>query len=253
MEENLMIIDAHAHLGIDLVFEEVRTETEIMAMMDANKVDATILQGMYGHIYLDEIRENHDRIARLAAQNPKRIFGMITMTPYLHEADFYNEAKRCVKELCFVGMKLHPMAFACSPLNARAQMMWKICEDLGIPIMVHTGAGAPLSLPSVVIRRCKQFPRVPCVLAHSGMIIYAEEAFLAAHECPGIFLETSWTAPHHIVHAVKTFGADRILFAADEIANVATEIAKYASLPISDADREQCLWRTANTIFKLGF
>jgi predicted TIM-barrel fold metal-dependent hydrolase len=253
MEEIAVIIDAHAHLGIDLVFQEVRTEAEIMAMMDANKVDVTILQGMYGHIYLDEIRENHDRIARLAVENPKRIFGMITMTPYLHDADFYNEAKRCVHELGFVGMKLHPMAFACSPLNARAEMMWKICDELNIPIMVHTGAGAPLSLPSSVISRCKQFPHVPCAIAHSGMLIYADEAFLAARECPNVYLETSWTAPHHILQAIKTFGANRILFAADEIANVATEIGKYASLPISDADREQCLWRTANTVFKLGF
>ena len=248
-----MIIDAHAHLGIDLVFEEVRTEAEIMAAMDANKVDATILQGMYGHIYLDEIKENHDRIARLAEQNPRRIFGMVTMIPYLHDADFYNEAKRCVKELGFVGMKLHPMAFGCSPGNARAGMMWKICEELGIPIMVHTGAGAPLSMPSQVIRRCKQFPKVPCVLAHSGMLIHADEAFLAAHECPNVYLETSWTAPHHIVHAIKTFGAERILFAADEISNVTTEIAKYHSLPVSDAQREQCLWRTANSVFQLGF
>jgi len=248
-----MIIDAHAHLGVDLVFEEVRTEEEIIAAMNANKVDVTVLQGMYGHIYLDEIKENHNRISALARQNPKRIFGMVTMTPYLHDADFYNEAKRCVKELGFVGMKLHPMAFGCSPGNVRAEMMWKICDEFGIPIMVHTGAGAPLSLPSQVIRRCKQFPHVPCVLAHSGMLIYADEAFLAAHECPNVYIETSWTAPHHILHAIKTFGSKRVLFAADEITNIATEIAKYNSLPISDVDRDQCFWRTANTVFKLGF
>jgi predicted TIM-barrel fold metal-dependent hydrolase len=132
-------------------------------------------------------------------------------------------------------------------------MMWRICDELKIPMMVHTGAGAPLSVPSMVIRRCKQFPHVSCAIAHSGMLIYADEAFLAAHECPNVYLETSWTAPHHIMHAIKTFGAERILFAADEIANVATEIAKYNSLPISDSEREQCFWRTANTVFKLGF
>ena len=248
-----MIIDAHAHLGVDLVFEEVRTEEEIIAAMNANKIDATILQGMYGHIYLGEIQDNHNRIFALARQNPKRIFGMITMTPYLHDADFYNEAKRCIRELGFVGMKLHPMAFGCSPANARAEMMWKICDEFGIPMMVHTGAGAPMSLPSLVISRCKQFPHVPCVLAHSGMLIYASEAFLAAHECPNVYLETSWTAPHHVMHAIETFGSGRVIFAADEIANIAAEIAKINSLPVSGADREQCFWKTANTVFKLGF
>ena len=248
-----MIIDAHAHLGVDLVFEEVRSGDEIIAMMDANKIDATVLQGMFGHIYLDEIVDNHNRIALLAQQNPKRIFGMITMTPFLHDGDFYNEAKRCVKELGFVGMKLHTMAFACSPSNSRAEMMWKICEEFNLPIMVHTGAGIPLSAPSQVIRRCKQFPNVSCVLAHSGMMIHANEAFIAAHECPNVYLETSWTAPHNIIYAINTFGADRLLFAADEITNIATEIAKYNSIPISEMDREQCFWRTANSVFKLGF
>ena len=248
-----MIIDSHAHLGVDLVFEEVRTEEEIIAAMNAHKIDATVLQGMYGHIYLDEIQDNHNRISALARKNPRRIFGMITMTPFLHEGDFYNEAKRCIRELGFVGMKLHPMAFGCSPGNARAEMMWKICEEFNIPIMVHTGSGAPLALPSQVITRCKQFPHVPCVLAHSGTQIYASEAFLAARECPNVYLETSWTAPHHVLRAIGTFGANRVLFAADVITNIATEIAKYNSLPISDANREQCLWRTANAIFKLGF
>lgn len=247
-----MIVDAHAHLGIDLVFEDKRDEPELLAAMDQNGVDATILQGMYGSIYLDEIRAAHNRIARLAADLPKRIFGIITMTPYLHESDFYNEARRCVKELGFVGMKLHPLAFACSPTNARAEMMWRICDELGIPIMVHTGSGAPLALPSLVIGRCKQFPGVPCVLAHSGMLIYAAEAFLAADECGNVYLETSWTAPHHILHAVRRYGADRVLFAADEVTNIAAELAKYNSLPLSDQGREQCLGRTANTLYRLG-
>jgi hypothetical protein len=36
MEESTMIIDAHAHLGIDLIFEEVRSEAEIMAITKQN-------------------------------------------------------------------------------------------------------------------------------------------------------------------------------------------------------------------------
>lgn len=246
-----MIVDAHAHLGTDLVFEETRDETEILTAMEQNGIEATILQGMYGSVYLEEIRETHNRIHRLAVRYPKRIFGMITMTPYLHEADFYNEAKRCVKELGFVGMKLHPLAFACSPTNARAEMMWRICDELGIPIMVHTGSGAPLALPSLVIGRCKQFSGVPCVIAHSGMLIYAAEAFLAADECPNVYLETSWTAPHHILHAVRTYGAERVLFAADESSNLAAELAKYASLPLTEQERKWCLGGTANRLFCL--
>jgi hypothetical protein len=65
--EGPVIIDAHAHPGVDLVFEEVRGEEEIMAMIDANSVNATILQGIYGHTYLDEIEDNHNRTRRSGA------------------------------------------------------------------------------------------------------------------------------------------------------------------------------------------
>lgn len=247
-----MIIDPHAHLGIDRVFDEVRTEEEIIQAMDENGIDATIVQPMFGTIDIPGIQENHNRIYRFSQKYPKRIFGMISMTPLINEADFYNEAKRCVKELGFVGLKIHPAVHGVNPAGKVAEMVWKVCAELNIPIMVHTGAGVPFALPALTIPRCKQFKEVSCILAHSGMISFAGEAILAASECPNIILETSWTAAHHIEHFVEMFGADRVMYAGDEASNVPIELAKYRSLKMSPEDKECCLWRTANRVFKLN-
>ncbi len=248
-----MIIDSHAHLGTDRIFDEYRDEKEILDTMDSNGIDATLVQPMFGTIDLPGIRENHDRIFRFSQEQPRRIFGMISMTPLIHEADFFNEAKRCVKELGFVGMKIHPVCHAVNPASNLGRMVWDVCGQLDIPIMIHTGAGIPFALPAMTIGRCKEFRNVKCILAHAGMISFVGEAFLAMAECPNAYVDTSWTAPHHIEHFVHLYGAERVMFAGDEAANVPVEVAKYKSLKLSDDDVEQCLWKTANEVFRLGF
>ena len=248
-----MIIDAHAHLGTDLVFDEVREESDILKKMDEHKVDVTIVQPMFGAVYIEDIRAIHDRIYQFASAHPKRIYGVASMPPLIPESDYYEEARRCVKELGFVGIKLHPAAHGTSPTSKRGEMVWKVCSDLGVPLMVHTGAGVPAALPANVIGRCKQFTDVQCILAHSGMISFAGEAFLAAKECPNVILETSWTAAHHVEHFIELYGADRVMFAGDEGTNLVVELAKYRSLHISPEELEWCLWKTANQVFKLGF
>jgi hypothetical protein len=248
-----MIIDVHAHLGTDYVFDEVRDEAEILEAMEKYGVDVTIVQPMFGTIDLPGIRALHDRIYQFTQDYPRKIFGMISMTPLLHEADFFNEAKRCKEELGFVGLKIHPGVHGVHPGNKRGQMVWEVCQTLDLPLMMHTGAGVPFALPAGVIPRCKQFPEVTVVLAHSGMISFAGEAFLAAQECPNVILETSWTAPHHIEHFVELYGADRVMFAGDEAPNVPVEVAKYQSLKLSEEEKAWCLWKTANKIYRLGF
>ena len=136
-----MIIDTHTHLGTDRVFDEVRDEDDIIKKMEDNLVDVTIVQPMFGTIDIEGIREVHNRINKFSQDYPRKIFGMGSMTPLIHEADYYDEAKRCVKELGFVGIKLHPAAYSVSPTLKLGEMVWKVCSELDVPLMVHTGAG----------------------------------------------------------------------------------------------------------------
>lgn len=248
-----MIVDVHAHLGVDRVFDEVRTEEEIIETMEANGVDATIVQNMMGTIDMECIREDHDRIYNLVRKYPGKIFGMANLNPHIKKENYISELTRCVEELGFVGVKLQPFAHGCNPLSADGRMVWETASKLGIPIMVHTGPGIPFALPALVIPRAKEFPEVKVVLAHSGMIMMAGEAMLAASECPNVYLETSWSAAHHIEHFVHHFGANRVMFAGDEASNVAVEIAKYRSLKLNGEQLEYCLAKTAIEVFKLDF
>ena len=247
-----MIIDCHAHMGVDRVFDEVRNEAEVLSAMNKSGIDISIVQGMFGWAEPDDIIAFHNRLYRFVQQNERRIFGVITMTPYLKEKTYYDEAKRCVQELGFVGLKMHPAAEGVNPAGKVGQFVWEVCSDLKIPIMVHTGSGIPFSLPSMCIARAKQFRDVPCILAHSGMIALAGEAFFAADECENIYLDTSWSASHHIKHMVEKYGPQRVMFAGDEASNVAIEIAKYRSVDLTEDEWKWCMGGTANKVFRLG-
>ena len=89
-----MIIDAHVHLGRDRVFDEEQSEEEILGVMNANGVDIAIVQPMVDTPTIDVTRQIHNRIAEMSKQNPKRIFGMISLNPHLKEREFEEEVVR---------------------------------------------------------------------------------------------------------------------------------------------------------------
>jgi predicted TIM-barrel fold metal-dependent hydrolase len=246
-----MIIDVHTHLGVDRVFDDERDEEDILFQMDKNNVDVSIVQPMFDTIDMETFRKSHDRIYKMTKDNTNKIFGMASVNPHIKVSDYKTEIKRCVEELGFVGIKLHPAAHACSPDSKDGIMVVETAAKLGVPLMIHTGLGLPAALPSNIILVAKAFPEVKFVLAHSGMMIGAGEALLAAIECPNVYLETSWTIPDHIVNFIKKIGAERVMFASDIGLNVAAELAKYHALPITSKQLDICLSKTAASVYKL--
>jgi len=242
-----MIIDSHEHLGDTRVFDLVIDEEELMGALDQNHVDIALVLPFPG----SNEPAIHDRIAGLAEKHRKRIYGVVSLDPHIDEDKYYQEVERCVKDLKFVGLKVHPLGHACVLASKDADKIFQAAQDFDIPLIIHTGIGVPLALPSVIIPRAKQFPRVKIVMAHSGAYVYTSEAFVVAAECPNVFLETSWCAPHHIKRLVNQFGAQRVMFASDLPSNMASELAKYTSIGLSSAQLEQCLSGTAREVFKL--
>jgi len=245
-----MIIDAHTHLGCDYVFEEDFSLEDLLTNIDKNRVDVSIVQP--GTVLdLKTVIEQHNAIADLSKKMPGRVFGMANPNPHLPRNEYSKEMERCVNELGFVGVKLHPFAHAVNPNKSTGRKVFEIALDLGITVMVHTGSGIPWSLPSALIPIARDFPDLKIVLAHSGSSIFASEAALAAQLCPNIYLEASWLPGFTIHTFCKTLGADRIMFGSDHGDNVATELTKFRTIGLTDAELEWCLGKTAAKVFKI--
>ena len=70
-----MIIDAHVHLGEDVVFDEVNTEEELIKYYDEFDIDGGIIQPFIPRPYLEDHRKIHDRIAKFCKEQwPRKNF-----------------------------------------------------------------------------------------------------------------------------------------------------------------------------------
>lgn len=243
------IVDTHGHLGPSPTgMGQETTEEEVLQAMAAGGVSVTLV--MPQSLQADE-RAAHDRVHAFCQAQPGKIYGMASISPLWDEAAYYAEARRCMRDLGFKALKLHPGSYNTSPLLDRAEKCFRAAAELGVPLIVHTGAGAPPSLPSLVIPRARQFPDLPIVLAHAGYAIYCEEALVAAEVCSNIYLEPSWCQYYQARRMVAAAGSERMVMGSDHPANLLVELAKWRATGISDADMANCMGGTARRLFHL--
>lgn len=118
-----------------------------------------------------------------------------------------------------------------------------------LPVIVHTGAGAPFALPSLYILPARRFPDLPIVLGHAGGGLYSLETIVAATVCPNIFIELSSVMPHHIAEIMAHVPASRLMAGSDLPVSVETEIGKILTMEMADSDRREILWDTPAALF----
>jgi predicted TIM-barrel fold metal-dependent hydrolase len=148
-------------------------------------------------------------------------------------------------------MKFHPMHHGGSPASPRGDTIFEVAQEFDLPVMSHTGPGAPWSLPSMLIPAARKYPDVTFIAAHAGMEIYAEDAGVAASVCDNILLDSAWTSPGATARLVRDFGAGRMMMSTDLPANNSTETAKWRDLPISEEERGVSLLDMPVRLFKL--
>jgi predicted TIM-barrel fold metal-dependent hydrolase len=245
-----MIVDAHAHLGLDQVFDADFTAEALLAAQEANGIDVTLVQPATAHD-LPTVQRYHDAIAELAARHPGRFRGIANPNPHLTGDDYARELERCVHGLGFVGVKLHPTAHALNPVGRDGRRAFELTRALGVPVMVHTGSGIPWSAPSLLGAAAQTYPDLPIVVAHAGGMILAGEAGQLAAAHPNVFLECSWVGGFHVLEWARELGAHRLLFGSDHGENAATELTKFRTAGLTAGELTWALGGTATKLFGL--
>ena len=243
------VIDAHSHLGECRVFGLDSSEEYLLGGWNDNDIDIGLVQPYPG---ANSAHDTHDRIAQMAKDNPGRIFGIASINPHQDAQDYFNELSRCVKELGFVGVKLHTIGHAMYPAGADGTTVFDSASQLGIPVMIHTGPGIPFAAPSAVVPQLQAFPQVPVVLAHAGHGIFSDEATEVAKAYPQVSLEPSWCAFYNIGGMVQAIGASRVMLGTDLPPNARIQIDSFKALDLSKEDEAMVLGGAAQEFFKLN-
>lgn len=245
----MKIIDAHTHLGGSRATFNGPSEEEQLKTMKRYNIDG-IFSLPLPEPYPDSFT-THNQIYSFTQAYPGKVWGVADMNPRHDEDEYVKEITRCIKELGFIAIKLHPYLEGTKPQGSQAIKVYETARKLNVPVIVHTGNGVPQALPSNMIPIAQKYPDVIFVLAHAGGWTYFDEAVLAAQLCDNVFLEMSTTGVFHLASGLRSIGASKMMFGSDGCINVGPELAKVEALDLSDNIAEQYLSKTAIELYHL--
>ncbi len=209
----------------------------------------------------------NDYAVHYARANPERLL------PYggVH-ARFTEHPASDVDRLVDLGvrlLKIHP-PHQVYPANAYTDgldalgVIYRRCEQRGLPVMVHTGTsifpgarskyGNPLELDDVAI----DFPDLRLVMAHGGRPLYMDEAFFILRRHRNVWLDVSGIPPAKLLEYFPrlTEIAERVLWGTDwpspGVKDLRQNIDQFLTLPLSDAHRKAILETNALALFPAG-
>lgn len=240
------VFDSHTHLGRARHSGREMTAETMLRHMDQCGIDHQLLIPF--PVMANE-REEHDLIAAAVKSWPDRFTGALCPHPYQPDQQFRDEVRRGVEELGLRALKIQPQFSGLNPMGKRAEWVFGIANEYRLPVVFHTGSGAPFALPSLLIPVARLYPDLPIIVAHSGGSTYYLEAIVAARVCPNLLLDVSSLMPHHVVDVLKHVPASRVMAGSDLPESAAVELGKIIDLPISDADKQAILWDTPRRAF----
>ena len=249
MRDGYSLYDTHTHIGTARHSGRTFSADAMLRTMDRFGVDRSML---IPFPVVEDCRAAHDEIARAVRAHPDRFAGAACQDPFVPEAEFRDEIRRCAEELGFRALKLQPQYQALNPVSARSDFFFALALEHRLPVIAHTGSGVPFALPSLFIRPARQFPDLPIILGHAGGSVYYLEAIVAASVCPNIYVELSSLMPHHAEEVVAQVPSSRLMAGSDLPASVEVELGKILALDASPEVKRDILWNTPRRVFDEG-
>jgi predicted TIM-barrel fold metal-dependent hydrolase len=249
MRDGYFLYDAHIHMGTARHSGRRQTAGDLLREMDRYGVDRSLA---IPFPVVDDFRAQHDEIGAAVRAHPDRFRGAASLNPYIAEAEFRGEVKRCREEYGFAVLKVQPQYQAVHPLWPRNAYVFEAAVENAMALIWHTGSGIPYSLPSLLMPAARQFPELKIVLAHCGGWLLAPEAAVAASFCPNIYLEVSTLMPNQIHEVLGMAPAERLMLGSDLPENLDTEMGKILGMRIAEEQKRAILGATARAVFDGG-
>ncbi len=175
---------------------------------------------------------------------PGRVLGYAIVNPGYGQAAV-DEVRRNVEEHGFIGVKLYNDFRVTDPKTAP---ILELAAKLRIPILQHAGhtTWLPSPQPNIsdaghVAEAARRFPETMFICAHICGGGDWEWSIKALRDAPTAYFDTSGSVADEgtVEFAVKTLGADRVLFACD--LSMTTSVGRIRGAAISETDRRKLM------------
>ncbi len=219
-------------------------------------LDASRLTGLPG--------DTNDLMAELQRVDPERVIAFATVDP-LAGKKAVVELERAVKDLGLKGLKLHPQIQRFRPDDELCFEVYQAAEDLGIPVLIHTGTsgigagveggggvkldyGRPIYIDTVAA----EFRRLKLIMAHFGWPWYEEALAIAQHKA-NVYIELSGWSPKYIPQVVWRYAdsliQDKVLFGSDyPLIRPSRWLSEFEKVDLKPETREKILWANAERV-----
>jgi hypothetical protein len=201
----------------------------------------------------------------VARENPGLV-PFISLDPSMDGVTMVQEINDRVKEGA-KGIKLHPANQRFFPNDGRLYPAYQKFEELGLPIITHSGAAALAgdpeqhARPANFVEVLRNFPRLTLVFAHMARG-YLDETLEIMQSYPDVYLDSSavveGTMPSHLlsdeeaVAMLRRVGCDRVLFGSDwPWFHPIKDAQRMDSLPLTAEEKRLIFYENAQRVLGL--
>ncbi len=202
----------------------------------------------------------NDAVAEICQQFPGRFVG-VAAVDLEHPVAAVRELDRAVCELGFKALRVIPWLWNRPPNDKLYYPLYVKCIELGIPFCTQVGHTGPLmpsepgrSIP-YVDEVALTFPELTIVGGHIGYP-WTDEMIGLAWKHANVYIDTSAYLPRYyppqLVHFMKTYGKDKVLFGTNFPMLSLEKCAEQArALNMPDAAKANFLSENARRVFGL--
>ncbi|MBL8212796.1 MAG: amidohydrolase family protein [Bryobacterales bacterium] len=238
------VIDAHNHLNYHTRATWADDDRKLIEAADKLGIEQLCCSILPPErpTTIEGFRNCNRWLAEAIKRFPGRVLGYCFVNPGYGQAAL-DEVRRYVEEHGFIGIKLYNDYKVTDPVVAP---VLELAAKMRIPILQHAGHTTWLPSPQPNIsdagdlaKAAKRFPETMLICAHICGGGDWEWSIKALRDSPSVSFDTSGSNADEgtVELAVKTLGADRVLFACD--LSMTASVGRLRGAQISESDRRK--------------